>query len=109
MTERTARQQKLDFTGVYENNFDRDKAKKRAAEIRKQYKCRAVLVDKGHGVSVYADETYRIRKNAEEAANRLAHIQTRKERAYEAYLAELAKIEAEEIRDRDLVARAANL
>lgn len=109
MTERTARQQNLEFTGVYESSYNKDKAKSRAAEIRKQYKCRAVLVDKGHGVSVYADEAYRIRKTAEEASNRLAHIQTRKERAYEAYLAELAKIEAEEIRDRDYVARAAVL
>jgi len=109
MTERTARQQGLEFTGVYERSFNRDKAKERAANLRKQYNCRAILVTADGGVSVYAEPAYRVKRNAEEAANRLAQIQTRKERAYEKYMAEVAKIDEDAQRDREYVAEAAAL
>jgi len=82
MTERTARQQGLSFTGVYERSYNRDVAKTRAAEIRKEFKCRAVLVEANcGGVSVYADDLYRIRYNAKTMQAKLDAVEARKAKA----------------------------
>lgn len=96
MTERQAKRQGLNFTGVYERSYNSDKAKMRAAEIRKEYKCRAVLVTTDGGVSVYADDSYHIRYQAESVKTRLSGIENRKKRAYDKYLEEIKEIEADE-------------
>lgn len=95
MTERTARRQDLQFTGVYNRTWDSDKSKARAAEIRKKYKCRAVLVNAEGGVSVYADAKYFAARTAEDMKNRLAQVEAKKKRAHKAYLAAIAEIEAD--------------
>lgn len=93
MTERNARAQGLEFTGVYERSWNSDVAKQRAAEMRKQYKCRAILVNVDGGVSVYADKSYRIQRQIEQYETQLAQVEDRKQALREKYEAELAEID----------------
>ena len=58
MNARQARAEGLSFTGVWERLHKRADVAKEAKEIRKIYKCRAVVVNKQGGVAVYADEKY---------------------------------------------------
>ena len=67
MNEQQAREQGLEFTGAF--GYDKPKLTAEAAELRKQYKCRAVLVtvkpsplSRGHhgtGWSIYAEPKVR--------------------------------------------------
>ena len=60
MKEYQARNEGLSFTGIYEWAYERESLKVRAATIRKEYKCRAILVpDEGkRGLSIYAGQEY---------------------------------------------------
>lgn len=63
MTERAAVRQGLNFTGHYSSR-DIDKIKETAARVRKEYKCRIVMVSTSgnRGMSLYADEAYFIKE-----------------------------------------------
>lgn len=58
MNVRQARAEGLSFTGVWERLHKRADVAEEAKKIRKNYKCRAVVVNEQGGVAVYADEKY---------------------------------------------------
>ncbi len=92
MNERAARREGLEFTGFYESHYMKTKVKERAAEIRKNYKCRAVLVDVGSGVSVYADRSYFNQTRLESIEKQLENMPARKQAIYDKYLADLEEL-----------------
>ena len=78
MTEQQAREQGLNFTGIYSSN--KEEVKERIAEIRKKFpKARIALVNVPHsklsrggpgmGYSAYADKTYSAYQIIERAGN----------------------------------------
>ncbi|MCA1800137.1 MAG: hypothetical protein LC687_00820 [Actinobacteria bacterium] len=109
MTERQAQQEGLRYTGIWERPWNSDKAKERAAEIRKKYNCRAVMVSQGRGVSVYAEPAYGIKQQAESAQRILENVQARKDAAYASYLKEVENIEAIAEDARQKIAKAQEL
>ncbi len=60
MKEYQARNEGLEFTGIYEWAYEKDFLKDRAKKIRKEYGTRAILVpdDDGRGLSIYAGPEY---------------------------------------------------
>ncbi len=60
MKEFQARNEGLDFTGIYEWAYEKDSLKDRAKKIRKEYKTRAIIVpdEGGRGLSIYAGPEY---------------------------------------------------
>ena len=92
MTTRQSQQQGLTFTGIWERNINRNKAKERALEIRRKYKCRAVLVNEDGGVSVYVDKKYNDIQHIERLEAKIRFIPNKKE----ALLKQLIELEEEE-------------
>ena len=87
--ERKARQDGYNFTGVWDRSWNRDEAKRRAAEFRAEGFL-ARLVDTGNGVAVYTKDTP---KTLEAKAEKERHDELRRlELAAEvaAYLTEVA-------------------
>ena len=86
MTEKQAMKEGLQFTGHYERYSNSETIKQEAKNIRTDakklgYSVRVVMVDKGHGISLYGDKEYskykehveniRISKNLVSAKNEL--------------------------------------
>ena len=92
MTEKQALSEGLHFTGIYDS-ADKYELKKRASEIRKKYKCRAVLVD---GDSVYADRKCEVNVVATSFKNQLSAIEEKKFNLRTKYWKDLKAIEDHE-------------
>lgn len=97
MTQKQAYAEGLHYTGISEIRWSKEPLTKRAAEIRKKYKCRAVIVNCGEWPGIYADEKYWELTRKEDAEQILSHIEERKARALEEYKKALAEIENDEI------------
>ena len=94
MTVRQATQSELYFTGIWERDYNRARAKASAKEIREKYKCRAILVNEDGGVSVYADKKYENLKHLEHLECLLKNIPATRQRL----LNQLAELDEEENR-----------
>lgn len=99
MTRRQAEDQGLIFTGRYTSRpWEREEyCVKFAAEIRKKYKCRAVVVPEENGWSVYADEKYEYLKRLEECEVALRNIPIELDRLHNKYEQDVAGVQAKEI------------
>jgi hypothetical protein len=102
MTERDTRREGLFFTGCY--NFCKDDMKEKAASIRKEYKCKAVVVfvkgDRRDGYSVYAGPEYGIAKRIKSYQSVLDRLDSQKQELLNKYKLNLDHLEskAEEAR-----------
>lgn len=98
MTAKNAMAQGLVFTGCWTNAYwEKDMCTKRAAEIRKKYKCKAYVCTDDGGWGVYADEKYDDMQTLERAELFLARIPGELHRAQEKFDTEVAEIHKREI------------
>ena len=104
MNQSQALSQGLECTGIYERYWNKDEVKARAAAIRKEYKCRAVVVDEDGGCSVYAEDIYNLTKSIERVEAQVKNYPNRKRRLKKKFEDEMDELKREELRIKDALA-----
>ena len=101
MNKQQATNEGLYFTGMYESQWEHEKVERlklRIKNIRKEYKCRIVLVKEEGGYSAYADEKYSDIEIMKSYHTQLYYIESRRKRAEERYQKEMQEIAKDEER-----------
>ena len=98
MTKRQAYAEWLQFHGCAERSYANERAKKTAADLRKAG-YRAVLVNDDGFSEVYVEKQYFVDQTIATLQKRVDSKDARIANAYEKYLQEVAKIEAETAQD----------
>lgn len=94
MNVKQAKAEGLEFTGAWERYYNKADMVKEAAEIRKTYKCRAVVVSDNGGWGIYADQKYRDLKELEHSEQVLELLPKRLEAIHLEYKKDIEAISA---------------
>ncbi len=98
MNQSQALSQGLECTGIYERYWNKDEVKARAAAIRKEYKCRAVVVEEDGGYSVYAGEIYRLTNTIKRLESRTKDYPNRERRLKQKFDDDMNGLKREELK-----------